>query len=139
VLQLIYTSAAVAPLSPDALRTLLIRARERNAAAGITGMLLHVDAAFLQVLEGDPDAVQQRFMTIAADYRHHRILLLTMRDIPDRSFPDASMGLFDASGHSVSLPGYRRSTGFADLVGDPTTVARVVTDFRDGRWHALAA
>jgi hypothetical protein len=37
------------------------------------------------------------------------------------------------------MPGYRKNTGFADLVGNPTTIVRVVTDFRTGRWRSLAA
>jgi hypothetical protein len=138
VIQLVYSSIATRPFSSEALRDLLARARERNAAAEITGMLLHIDGAFLQVLEGEADVVHKLFVSIAADYRHHRILLLMMRDIAERNFPDWSMGFFDASGRGASLPGYRQSAGFADLVGDPAKIVRVVSDFREGRWRSIA-
>lgn len=138
VIQLVYSSLATAPFSSDALHALLIGARAHNAAAGVSGMLLHIDGAFLQVLEGTNDTVHKLFIDIAADYRHNRILLLLMREISDRNFPDWSLGFFDASGGGASLPGYRRTTGFADLVGDPSTTVRVVSDFRTGRWRSLA-
>jgi len=138
VIQLIYSSAAKSPFSPEALRTLLVRARERNTTADVSGMLLHVDGAFLQVLEGIPQVVDALFTRITADARHTRVLMLLTQDIQARNFPDWSMGFFDASGRGAMLPGYRRTTGFADLVGDTAKVTRVVGDFRDGRWRSLA-
>jgi hypothetical protein len=139
VYQLIYSSSAVQPFSPAALGNLLVRARRHNSTAQVTGMLLHVDGAFLQVLEGVPEVINPLFARISADARHSRVLLLLGRDIADRNFGDWSMGFFDASGRSAALPGYRQSTGFADLLGDPAKVLRVITDFRDGRWRMLAA
>ena len=138
MIQLIYSSAATHPFAPEALRTLLVRAREHNTTADVSGMLLHVDGAFLQVLEGIPEVVRALFTRITADPRHTRVLLLLSQDIQARNFPDWSMGFFDASGRGAMLPGYRRSTGFADLMGDTAKITRVVADFRDGRWRSLA-
>jgi len=139
MLQLIYTSRATTSFGPDALRTLLAGARERNQAAGISGMLLHVDNWFLQVLEGDDEVVRALFARITADRRHGGVLALVVREVPERNFPDWSMGFFDGSGRASSLPGYRSTTGFADLTGDKTTLLRVIGDFRDGRWRSIAA
>ena len=136
--QLVYTSVATAPFSPDALRTLLNRARANNTAAGVSGMLLHVDGTFLQVLEGSDDTVHKLYTDIGKDPRHNRVLMLLTREIGERNFPDWSMGFFDASGTGTSLPGYRRTAGFTDLVGDTSTIVRVVSDFRTGRWRSLA-
>jgi hypothetical protein len=138
VIQLVYSSAAVEPFSPEALRTLLVGARARNTAAAVSGMLLHVDGVFLQVLEGEPQVVNALYTRIGADPRHTRMLLLLSQDIKARNFPDWSMGFFDASGRGSAFPGYRRNAGFADLVGDTAKIMRVVTDFRDGRWRSLA-
>jgi len=138
VIQLIYSSVATAPFSPDALRALLVRARARNTTAEVSGMLLHVDGAFLQVLEGDAPVLDALFHRIGADPRHKRVLLLLSQDLPERNFSDWSMGFFDASGRGAALPGYRQSAGFADLVGDTAKIRRVVADFRDGRWRSLA-
>jgi hypothetical protein len=138
VIQLVYTSTAVKPFSSDDLRTLLLRARRRNAAAGVTGMLLRLDDAFLQVLEGEAEAVHRLFVSIAGDYRHHRILLLLIRGIAERNFPDVSLGFLDAAGLGATVPGYRHGAGFADLVGDPVTILGLVSDLRDGRWRSIA-
>ena len=138
VIQLIYSSVAATPFSPEALRALLVRARARNTTADVSGMLLHVDGAFLQVLEGSAPVIDALFHRIGADPRHKRVLLLLSRDLPERNFPDWSMGFFDASGRGAALPGYRQTTGFADLVGDTAQIVRVIADFRDGRWRSLA-
>jgi len=138
VIHLIYSSAATSPFTSEALRTLLVRARDHNTTADVSGMLLHVDGAFLQVLEGMPQVVHALFTRISADPRHARVLLLLSQEIQARNFPDWSMGFFDASGRGAMLPGYRRNTGFADLVGDTAQITRVVADFRSGRWRSLA-
>ncbi len=139
VIQLLYSSTASRPFSFEALRTLLVGARSRNTAAEVSGMLLHVDGAFLQVLEGEPEPVMALFTRIGGDPRHQRVRLLRNLDITARNFGDWSMGFFDASGKGAALPGYRQTTGFADLLGDTAMIARVVTEFRDGRWRSLAA
>jgi len=139
VIQLVYSSSATIPFDAAALRELLTRARAHNTAAGVSGVLLHVDGSFLQVLEGEPAPVHWLLARIEADRRHKRVLKLVERDITERNFPDWSMGFFDASGHAASVIGYRTTTGFADLMGDTATLLRVVTDFRDGRWRTLAA
>jgi Sensors of blue-light using FAD len=138
VIQLIYSSNAVKPFSPEVLRTLLVRARAHNTTTRISGMLLHVDGAFLQVLEGDVGVVHALFARIGGDTRHAKVVLLLQHEIATRNFPDWSMGFFDASGRGASLPGYRRNAGFADLLGDTARITRVVADFRDGRWRSLA-
>ena len=138
VIQLIYNSVAAEPFSPEALRTLLVRARTSNTTAAVTGMLLHVDGVFLQVLEGEPQVVTPLYTRICGDPRHTRVLLLLSHDVEARNFPDWSMGFFDASGRGAALPGYRSSTGFADLVGDTAKIVRVIAHFRDGRWRFLA-
>ncbi len=139
MIQLVYASAATRPFTADGLRDLLSRARATNTTLDISGMLLHVDGAFLQVLEGDADAVARLYEHIAKDRRHSRVIRLVTRDVAVRNFPDWSMGFFDGSGRAAALAGYRASAGFADLLGDSATVVKIVHDFRDGRWRSLAA
>jgi hypothetical protein len=138
VIQLIYSSTASAPFSAEALRTLLMRARTKNTTVEISGMLLHVDGAFFQVLEGEPAEVNALFARLRGDQRHCKVLMLLQREIAARNFPDWSMGFFDASGRGASLTGYRRTSGFADLLGDTATILRAVDDFRDGRWRSMS-
>jgi hypothetical protein len=137
--QVIYASVARVPFTAEALRALLARARTTNTGLNVSGMLLHLDGSFLQVLEGERDVVEKLYERIDRDRRHASVLRLVSRDIPERNFPDWSMGFFDASGRSSSIEGYRVATGFADLLGDSATVLKIVNDFRDGRWRSLAA
>jgi hypothetical protein len=139
VIQLIYASRAVTPFTSDDLRAMLVRSRAHNARIGVTGMLLHVDGAFLQVLEGKSAIVHALYARIRADRRHGGILTLLVRDLEARSFGEWSMRYFDASGRGASLRGYGPEVGFADLQEDATTLGQIVEDFRDGRWGTLAA
>ena len=57
LMHLIYSSAATQVFTPEDLAALLALARKKNASLAVTGMLLHIDGSFLQVLEGEPEAV----------------------------------------------------------------------------------
>lgn len=136
---MIYTSQAASPFDAAALRALLALARTRNTAASVSGMLLHVDGSFLQVLEGAADVVVPLFEKIGRDVRHRRVVTLLARELEARNFADWSMGFFDGSARAVSIPGYRAINGFVDLAGDPVALVRIVGEFRAGRWRQLAA
>ncbi len=56
---LVYVSSAVRPFSRVDLDDLLATSRANNARVGITGMLLYKDGNFMQVLEGDEEAVRR--------------------------------------------------------------------------------
>ncbi|HVJ55034.1 MAG TPA: BLUF domain-containing protein [Aliidongia sp.] len=90
---LVYVSAAVPGFSDVDLAQLLHQSRSNNGAQGVTGLLLHVGGNFMQVLEGTRAAVEQTFERIAADTRHHNLLVLLRFDLPERQFPDWSMAL----------------------------------------------
>jgi len=95
--QLAYASAATAPFTPEFLQLLLARARDANAAHGVTGMLLYHSGSFLQVLEGPQGAVERTFASIQRDLRHHRIKVLLRKSVDCREFADWSMGFIDTS------------------------------------------
>ncbi|HVV85277.1 MAG TPA: BLUF domain-containing protein [Kofleriaceae bacterium] len=139
MIQLVYASHATAPFTVGALQDLLRRARAHNTEVDVSGMLLHVGGAFLQVLEGAAAAVDELYAHIARDRRHQRIVLLVRRELDERCFADWSMGFFDATGRAAGLPGYRAHSGFADLAGESAEVVRIVEQFRAGRWRSLTA
>lgn len=89
---LIYASIASHPFSAADLRELLVTARSRNHRAGITGLLLHIDGAFLQVLEGRRETVHALYAVIRHDPRHTGAYVLIDTPIARRSFGDWSMG-----------------------------------------------
>ena len=90
--QLLYVSHVTRPLAPAALNDLLVGARANNALLGITGLLLHIDGGFLQMLEGEERAVRELYTRIAADPRHSDPRIMLDREIPCRVFADWSMG-----------------------------------------------
>ena len=90
--RLIYCSQATHDVSPDELVTLLELARERNAAAGLSGMLLYSGQSFLQMLEGDDAALDATYDRILVDERHMNLRLLKDAQVNVRMFPDWTMG-----------------------------------------------
>ncbi len=91
--RILYLSTANEPFSSGDLSELLQKARARNDAAHITGMLVHSDGDFLQVLEGEPENVIEVYSRISVDPRHRDISLL-QRGLAygDRLFPNWAMG-----------------------------------------------
>ncbi|OGX86883.1 BLUF domain-containing protein [Hymenobacter glacialis] len=92
IYQLLYTSTATAPFTELALVDLLDKARLNNQQQSITGLLLHHDGKFMQVLEGDAERVEALFAIIAADPRHNNVFLVSQGEVSGRQFPDWSMG-----------------------------------------------
>ena len=89
---LVYVSTASEPMNEEALAALLEQSRARNERNGITGMLLYKDGRFIQLLEGQEEAVQKIFSSIKRDERHHDVELLWLRYAQYREFPDWTMG-----------------------------------------------
>ncbi|WP_306215240.1 BLUF domain-containing protein [Actinoplanes sp. RD1] len=94
--QLIYSSQRTST-PPESIFQIRDQARTNNAGRDITGVLLFNREYFLQCLEGDAELVTHVFCTIAHDPRHSHATLLAVQDVPERSFPDWSMGLIDAT------------------------------------------
>lgn len=123
VRQLIYLSAAVTNMEEVDLACLLAQARRRNEQLGITGMLVYADGNFLQVLEGEPDILEDLLNVIREDPRHTRFMVLVDRTITEREFGDWSMGFRVSTRSEI-----RKLTGFNDIfrkASAPATQGRV--------------
>jgi hypothetical protein len=70
------------------LMRLLEPARAFNQKHGITGILFYDNQQFGQVIEGERAHVMKAWKRIQEDKRHHRIELLEIREITERSFPE---------------------------------------------------
>lgn len=90
--QIVYLSAAVELFSEEALTRILIKSRENNSKAQVTGVLLYYGGSIIQVLEGEKEQVINTYERISKDYRHRSIIKLLDRHIDERAFPDWSMG-----------------------------------------------
>src|SRR4051812_19629690 len=89
---LVYVSSAVSAFSEADLVKLLERSRTKNQAAGLSGMLLYRDGNFMQLLEGDAQAVHDVHALIGRDPRHHGLITLLKGPIEKRVFSEWSMG-----------------------------------------------
>jgi hypothetical protein len=71
----------------------LAKARERNTAIEVSGVLLYQGGTFLQVLEGETDRVGAIYERIGRDTRHRDVLLLHRRVVAERNFGDWEHGV----------------------------------------------
>jgi hypothetical protein len=139
MLQIIYASAATKPYNHHDLMNLLRVAREKNSAAGISGMLLYHDGSFLQVLEGPDTKVHELYRKIEKDPHHTNFLLLLREAVQEREFENWSMGFLDTSQIG------ERPEGFIDYVRDlksmtldKTRARKILKTFQEGSWRRSA-
>lgn len=113
--RIIYASQATYDFSPEELVELLEKARVKNEAAGLTGMLLYSSQSFLQVLEGDEDALATAYSRISVDDRHTNLRLLMEDEVTAPLFPDWTMGFEHVEDEELA----ERLTGFTPAMEYP--------------------
>ena len=70
---------------------ILVRSREKNRAADITGALICRHDLYLQLLEGPEAAIEAIYARIVKDDRHLAVSMLLSRTIDQRMFPEWAM------------------------------------------------
>ena len=88
--QYVYVSTAEQLPSQD-VTAILESCQRNNPLQGLTGLLLYNGRNFLQVLEGEHDALERVMRRIEHDSRHHGISRLHDELIESRACPDWSM------------------------------------------------
>lgn len=89
---IVYISAAAPDFREEDLDSLLATARRNNGASGITGMLLYAEGAFIQVLEGETEALDTTMERIRLNPLHRHIMEIHRAEISERSFSGWAMG-----------------------------------------------
>jgi len=89
---LAYASVATKYFKDDELRTFLHSFRKNNMEKNISGMLVHSNSVFLQVVEGNKGELWKLCATIQKDERHQQFTMLWSQPIPERVFQSWSMG-----------------------------------------------
>ncbi len=138
LISILYSSTAVKRFSEAELKSLLRQSRENNVRLGITGLLLYKDLDFMQVIEGEELTVQKLSARIEKDPRHRDYNELRWEVIPERRFPDWSMGFRNLRNVDArQIPGYSpfmddtlTSPGFQT---DPSRAEKLLLLFRDKR------
>src|SRR5450755_3810168 len=100
--RLIYSSEAAPDLATPDLEGMLAESRIRNLACGITGVLVFVDGAFLQILEGEKRDVLDLMERIERDPRHRGIKVFHEEETDERAFSSWSMAYLSPSAEEVS-------------------------------------
>jgi EAL domain-containing protein (putative c-di-GMP-specific phosphodiesterase class I) len=138
LIQIIYCSITKQKFTAQELAKILTIARERNANAGITGMLLYAQNSFFQVLEGESRQIDQLMQAIKQDRRHKSIAIIIREPIVERSFSDWTMGYatlepFEADIIIGANDFFTSGQSFSSL--SEGRAKKLLHAFKHGRWR----
>ena len=138
LIHLIYSSAASYEFSGEELIKLLEKARAHNGSIDVTGMLLYTEGSFFQILEGEPNVVDQLFAKITQDPRHRQVVTIMREPIPKRSFGEWTMGYTKVTpldvGEIVGLNDFFMQASCFGQV-DQGRAKKLLAAFKEGRWR----
>ena len=134
----IYASAATSSFEAADLSALLQAAREKNERLGLTGLLLHTEGTFFQVLEGQAEMVDALYATIELDKRHAQVTKIIREPIAHRVFDEWTMGFSDLTREQLT-----EMDGTSDFFGearcftelDAGRAKKLLDAFRNGSWR----
>lgn len=138
----VYSSAQTRMMSKADIAELVQHSRSSNLRRGITGILLHVEGTFFQILEGPSEVLDELYAKILVDPRHTRITRVIFEPIPRRYFADSTMNLLTISPSELGeiVEGRHTNNRGWLLTGlDEGRSKRVLQAFVDGRWRAQMA
>jgi hypothetical protein len=95
--QVIYISQASIFLTESELKKLVKKFNNNNKIYSVTGALLYLENAFIQVIEGEDSVIGQLVDNLYADIRHRNIRILSDELKQVRYFQNWSMGLIKAA------------------------------------------
>ena len=138
LVHLIYTSVQTHPLTAAEVARLIQQSRLSNKKNGVTGILLHVEDTFFQVLEGPLEAVEALYAKILTDPRHERITRIIFEPIARRYFDGSLMSLAILSPAELTQliqdENPERRERLLDGL-DEGRAKRLLRAFTDGRWR----
>lgn len=139
---LAYSSVGTQRFEQSELVDLLTFARKFNESHGLTGMLLYVDGAFFQILEGASLQLHDLYSRIEIDSRHTRVMKLIETPIEKRTFSAWSMGFAKVTrAELATIPGlndfFGKGSSFTELEAGKAKM--LLEAFREGKWRARLA
>ena len=115
--RVIYTSRAVKDFSKRELLYLLHDARAYNSVDKICGVLMHRNGYFLQVLEGEPEAIDNLLVRLIRDTRHADLKIIHDSSVDSLLFSNWAMGSADLESPELSLiPGLRTDLSSKEVI-----------------------
>jgi hypothetical protein len=120
--------------APDEASSVLSAIREvaevRNPQLGITGALVHDRGRFLQVLEGEPAALDTLVAVIQRDPRHRDMKPLVRAPIRERTFTGWSMATYDTGTADANAAAAKADTKPASAPAAAIDLQRMTEAFR---------
>lgn len=117
--RIVYLSTATALMSDDELMSILRQSRENNLRDQVTGLLLYSGGNFIQLLEGDAEAVGKVYARIEHDPRHHGCLQMVDAPASERLFAQWAMGFRPEDG----LPEHQKKEIATLIAAAPNSAA----------------
>lgn len=119
--QLVYISTARSiVLSSAEVEDILQVSRRNNVRDGLTGLLIVGSRRFLQVLEGEPAALERAYARIKADPRHFALVELSRKEVSGQSFGTWAMGYEHGGANLLTTV-----TKLTDRITDPDLKAQL--------------
>ena len=109
---LVFMSEATFDLGSMGVLHLFAQAHRNNMSRQITGALYYDGLEFYQVMEGDPNSVDELWEIIQKDFRHQRVRLISKNGILMRSHQHWSMFVKGGTQMAKAFPQYQ------NLIGD---------------------
>ncbi len=100
---LIYKSIPTTNLAEKDLLEIAEQSKHNNVDNGLTGLLVYGNNEFVQILEGEEDAIETLYNKVLADTRHNNIKLIKRGRLERRYFPSWSMGFRSVSNEEMQL------------------------------------
>ncbi len=101
--QLLYTSTATARFAADDVFNIVMTSARNNPDREVTGFLVFADGAFLQLVEGPKERLDELLDVLSRDPRHRDITVNSRRSVQTRSFPNWRMQRIDTSSRDSRL------------------------------------
>jgi hypothetical protein len=114
--QIIYSSQATAAMSLTDLEEILVDARTGNERRNVTGVLVYVDGVFLQILEGEKEALRGLMRSIASDSRHTAVKVFHEAEVDGPTFKSWRMAYLSASPQQMAVWAGLEGTASIDSV-----------------------
>lgn len=129
MIQLLYSSVSVlderGALGEQGVTQIISQSYLNNMRRGVTGILLHGDGLFLQLLEGSTEAIEEAMQYIAIDRRHRNVRILAKRAIDYYSLPYSPMA---CAGFMAKIPHEIRQLVANTASSDDRDVANQTAD-----------
>lgn len=89
--RMVYTSARLPTCDEESVKQILEASRRNNPAINVTGMLLHTEDRFIQILEGSLKNIKALYKKISKDKRHGGSMIRYCEPTEERLFGDWHM------------------------------------------------